>query len=134
MIEVAGRQFRLHVCDAIGSNRNWCSPRTLYRGANGVVLVYDVGRRSSFENVRLWAEEVRKTAAEAAFVLVSNKCDLKHREVSVEEGQTLAEQLNCKFVEASAQTGSNVEEVFRVLVSDVRAGVVRKAEEAPTTQ
>ena len=83
------------------------SDRNHYRRANGMIIVYDVTDRDSFNAVHNWFSEVEKNAREnVACILLGNKADLEQsRDVSFEEGLELAEHYGCKFLEISAKNG-----------------------------
>ncbi|KAJ6457980.1 ras-like protein [Mycena sanguinolenta] len=82
----------------------------------GFVLVYSITQRSTFERIRTHHRYIRRTKdldVSAAIIIVANKCDLEAwREVSMQEGRDLAEELGCTFMETSAKEGVNVEEAF----------------------
>ncbi|KAG2572755.1 hypothetical protein PVAP13_7KG201000 [Panicum virgatum] len=88
--------------------------RSYYRGAAGALLVYDITRRETFNHLASWLEDARQHAnANMTIMLVGNKCDLSHRRaVSYEEGEQFAKEHGLIFMEASAKTAQNVEEVF----------------------
>lgn len=93
------------------------------------MLVYDVGRRDSFERVKVWHERARQLGGQdLECVLVGNKADLpaEARQVSTEEGAALASLLEVPFVEASALSGTNVEAAFVSLTSNVKRSVDRR--------
>lgn len=94
----------------------------LFREGHGFVLVYSVASRSTFENVHIFHQSMRRVRqGDPIFILVGNKCDLTHqREVSREEGATLAEQYGCKFMETSAMTAENVDTLFIDLIRLLR--------------
>lgn len=103
-----------------------------YRGALGAMVVYDVTRRSTFDHVPRWVEELRAHADGSTVVsLVGNKADLapahRPREVSADEAARLAEEQGLFFSEASALTGDNVERAFLALLEEVFAVVSRRA-------
>eukprot|EP00049_Salpingoeca_infusionum_P010165 m.171954 g.171954 ORF g.171954 m.171954 type:complete len:120 (+) comp14565_c0_seq12:754-1113(+) len=85
----------------------------------GVVLVYSICDRRSFDCIHLWLETVTERATEdVAFVLVGNKVDLQaERDVSTEEGQQLASEIDCPFFEISAKHDINVQEAFAALAT-----------------
>jgi len=98
--------------------------------AHGFVLVYSVTDKESLEEVLTIQKQLQDTrgTSEFALVLVGTKTDESDdREVSKEEGEALAEQLNCPFFEASSKTGDNVDNVFLSLVDETRRmGLVKK--------
>jgi Ras-related protein Rab-2A len=87
--------------------------RSYYRGAAGALLVYDITRRETFNHLASWLEDARQHAnANMTIMLVGNKSDLSHRRaVSYEEGEQFAKEHGLIFMEASAKTAQNVEEV-----------------------
>eukprot|EP01126_Amoeba_proteus_P029816 TRINITY_DN2945_c0_g1_i1.p1 TRINITY_DN2945_c0_g1~~TRINITY_DN2945_c0_g1_i1.p1 ORF type:complete len:124 (+),score=27.77 TRINITY_DN2945_c0_g1_i1:419-790(+) len=100
------------------------------RTGDGFLCVYSVTLQASFdEAVNLHEHILRvKDAEEIPFVLVGNKCDLEDaREVTYEKGQSLASDLSCPFLEASAKTRYNVEESFTTLVKEIQ-----KQKQVPT--
>ncbi|KDR73286.1 hypothetical protein GALMADRAFT_37981, partial [Galerina marginata CBS 339.88] len=92
------------------------------REAQGFVLIYSVASRSSFDQVEKFHQCMGRICQESPiFVLVSNKCDKAYeREVSKEEGSTLASQLGCEFIETSAKTAQNVDRMFLNLIRLLR--------------
>ena len=92
-----------------------------YRGSDGIVLVYDVTERESFEHIESWLQEVNRFAGDSATrILVGNKCDLSaQRVVSVEEGQAKASKLGMSFVETSAQTADRIEQAFATISAEM---------------
>mmetsp|Transcript_6375 Transcript_6375/g.8279 ORF Transcript_6375/g.8279 Transcript_6375/m.8279 type:complete len:97 (+) Transcript_6375:234-524(+) len=88
-----------------------------YRGTHGVVLVYDITDRESFNKVQFWMNEIEKNASDnITIVLVGAKVDLEaQRQVAIEEGEQLAKQLNVSFIETSAKDAINVQKPFEIL-------------------
>lgn len=92
-----------------------------YRGAHGVLLVYDVSSRTSFASMEKWFDEAEmNTTPGVALYLVGAKTD-KPRAVGADEGRTLAEQFDALFCEVSAKTGENVRKPFVEIVDAVVA-------------
>ena len=83
------------------------------------VIVYDVTSRQSFLNIQRWVEEVRaERGADVIIVLVGNKTDLvDKRQVSIEEGDAKARELNVIFIETSAKAGFNIKALFRKIAA-----------------
>ncbi|KAG7806815.1 hypothetical protein KL921_004609 [Ogataea angusta] len=118
-IELNGSKIKLQVWDTAGQERFRTITTAYYRGAMGIIIVYDVCDENSFESVKKWYQTVNQHAKdEAQLFLVGNKCDdTESRQVSEKQGELLAEELSVPFMEASAKSGLNVNEVFYKLAS-----------------
>lgn len=93
------------------------------REGQGFILVYSIASRSTFDRLEVFRQSMlRVKRSKPIFILVGNKCDKAHeREVSKEEGQALAQSFGCHFVETSAKTATNVEQLFTNLVRALRS-------------
>lgn len=111
----------LKVWDTAGQERYRAITSAYYRGAVGAVLVYDLSKQKTFENVARWLQEVREHAESSIVImLVGNKCDLRHlRAVPVDEGKKYASDSGLCFIEASALDATNVEEAFTQTIKKV---------------
>lgn len=119
-VEVAGRTCKLQLWDTAGQDRFRTIVASYYRGCHGVVLVYDITDRESFEHVETWHQESQRLAPRQVFyLLVGTKSDRTEREVSEEEGQQLADRLGVLFSEVSAKTGRGVDAAFLGLVEQL---------------
>ena len=106
--------------DTAGQERFRTITSAYYRGADGIIVVYDVTHKESFEHVREWLQEVEKYANESTVkLLVGNKSDRQDRVVSTEEGQALADELGVPFIETSARSADNVEQAFTRMAGDL---------------
>lgn len=108
------------------------------REGEGFLLVYSIARRSTFERVERFKEQIlrAKDSMPTPMMLVGNKCDrVTEREVSREEGLGLAKKLDCEFIETSAKTCVNVERAFYQVVRAIRSlkedGKRKKREKRP---
>ena len=92
-----------------------------YRGAHGIIVVYDITDPDSFENVKNWMNEIEKFANETVCILiVGNKCDVdEKRKVTYVQGAELAKHYGVPFVEASAKSGINIDETFLLISREV---------------
>jgi small GTP-binding protein len=133
-------EVRLQIWDTAGQERFRFLQPAYYRGAHGALMVYDLTRKESFNNIPTWLGNIVDTLGESIpTILVGNKCDLDDvRVVTFEEGKRLAEELSTQykrvipFFEASAKTNQNVEEMFLKLaqmMSEERLIHVEKAVE-----
>ncbi|KAL8270347.1 hypothetical protein Esti_005734 [Eimeria stiedai] len=119
-LTIDGVRLKLAIWDTAGQERFRTLTSSYYRGAQGIILVYDVGCRESFKNCSHWLQEAEKhgTVPGSVKMIVANKVDTP-RVVSSEEGRQLAAQLGTLFVETSAKTSSNVQRAFEELVTQI---------------
>lgn len=117
---VEDKRIKLTIWDTAGQERFRTLTSSYYRGAHGIVLVYDVSNRRSFENLKeIWMKEVDmySTIDFAAKMVVANKIDLaSERTVSTEEGARFAKENGCLFVETSAKANTAVGQAFQELI------------------
>ena len=112
-VKIADKTVKLQIWDTAGQERFRTITSAYYRGADGIIMVYDVTVRDSFNHVREWLQEVDKYAsADTCKLLIGNKCDRSDRVVTEQEGQGLARELGMPFLETSARTAENVEAAF----------------------
>eukprot|EP00657_Telonema_sp_P-1_P000217 TRINITY_DN1038_c0_g1_i1.p1 TRINITY_DN1038_c0_g1~~TRINITY_DN1038_c0_g1_i1.p1 ORF type:complete len:253 (-),score=50.93 TRINITY_DN1038_c0_g1_i1:365-1123(-) len=114
--------LKLTIWDTAGQERFRTLTSAYYRGAHGIVLVYDVGRKDSFEALKsVWLKEVDlySTYGNAVKLLIGNKIDTDVRQVSREEGLEFAREYNTLFIECSAKTKVGVVQAFDEVVSKI---------------
>ena len=117
--------IKLQIWDTAGQEKFRTITSSYYRGAHGVIVVYDVTNRESFNNVKNWMGEITRYASENVNrVLVGNKCDIDSKKaVTTEEGKELADSLGIPFMETSAKTSINVEQSFLRMASEIKSRV-----------
>lgn len=128
------RKFMVSVCNIdLKSVKSLCRYRAItsayYRGAVGALVVYDVTRHVTFENVERWLKELKDhTDANIVIMLVGNKADLRHlRAVPVEDAKAFAEREYTFFMETSALESMNVEDAFTEVLTQIHRVVSKKA-------
>lgn len=114
-LQIDGKLVKLQIWDTAGQERFRTITQSYYRSANGVIIAYDVTKRSSFENIPRWLEDVKKYAGSNIVQLIlGNKQDLEHlREVTVAEAKAYAQ--HCSMldaIETSAKENTNIDEAF----------------------
>lgn len=131
-VELDGRTIKLQIWDTAGQERFKTIVASYYRGAHGIIVVYDITEEDSFKNVKNWLNEISACASENVnILLVGNKCDLtEKRAVSFEEGKTFAEKRSITFLETSAKNTVNVEQAFLTLAAEIKA---RQSKAVPTS-
>eukprot|EP00128_Syssomonas_multiformis_P011043 Colp12_sorted_trinity150504_noHs@4149 len=119
-VNVSGKSIQLTIWDTAGQERFRTLTSSYYRGAHGVILVYDVSKRESFEHIQQWLSEleVYATSSEVVTMLVGNKIDLD-REVTRDEGLEFAQKHSMMFIECSAKTKVGVTQAFEELAQKV---------------
>lgn len=120
-LTVDGNRAKLAIWDTAGQERFRTLTPSYYRGAQGVILVYDVCSKSSFSKLDAWLNELDTFATKQDIVkmLVGNKIDMENREVSRDEGLKFARKHHMLFIEASAKTKEGVQCAFEELVEKV---------------
>jgi len=120
-ITVDGNRAKLAIWDTAGQERFRTLTPSYYRGAQGVILVYDVANRNSFTRLEAWLNELDtfSTKHDIIKMVVGNKIDLPNRDVSREEGLKFARKHHALFIEASAKTKEGVQCAFEELVEKI---------------
>ena len=120
MINFENKLLKLQIWDRGRDEIYQKISKAYYKGAHGLILMYDVTDRSSFESVRNWIKQIEVHGDKSVKkVLVGHKCDEPGRVVTEEEGKKLAEEYNIGFLESSARINKNVCEVFNFLVKEI---------------
>lgn len=130
-IEVDGKKIKLQVWDTAGQERFRTITTAYYRGAMGIMLVYDVSNLKSFENISNWIRNIEMHATQdVELMILGNKCDIADkRQVSKEKGEQLALQHSIKFMETSAKANINIEEAFTTLARDIKLKMEKRIED-----
>jgi small GTP-binding protein len=131
-LEIGGKTVKTQILDTAGEGSYRTFVSAYYRGAAGVVLVYDVTNPSTFQSVTKWFEEIREYAdPNISILVVGNKCDLQsEKSVSTTEGHEFATRESASFMETSALDGTNVNESFAQLVGEIVRRASRGSESA----
>ena len=121
IIEIEDKKIRLQVWDTAGQERFRNVTKSYFQSSHGLLVVYDITDKESFEKINFWMKNIKENAPEnAKLILVGNKCDLANeRQVSYEEGEKKASDYNIKFFESSAKEGTNVKEFFFYLANEI---------------
>ncbi|KAJ4892218.1 Ras-related protein RABA5c [Raphanus sativus] len=125
---IDGKEVKAQIWDTAGQERFRAVTSAYYRGAVGALVVYDITRTSTFENVGRWLDELNTHSdTTVAKMLIGNKCDLESiRAVSIEEGKSLAESQGLFFMETSALDSTNVSTAFEMVIRDIYSNMSRK--------
>uniref|UniRef100_A0A0E0D8X7 Ras-related protein Rab11C n=1 Tax=Oryza meridionalis TaxID=40149 RepID=A0A0E0D8X7_9ORYZ len=126
---IEGKTIKAQIWDTAGQERYRAITSAYYRGAVGALLVYDITKKQTFENIQRWLRELRDHAdSNIVIMMVGNKSDLNHlRSVPEEDGQALAEKEGLSFLETSALEALNVEKAFQTILKDIHQIISKKA-------
>ncbi|EDO37448.1 predicted protein [Nematostella vectensis] len=120
-ITIKDKRIKLQIWDTAGQERFRTITTAYYRGAMGILLVYDITQAKTFNSLPSWLSSIREYApANVVISLVGNKCHKQSkREVPVELGEQFAAEHEMRFREVSCEMDINVEEVFQILAEDI---------------
>eukprot|EP00761_Pharyngomonas_kirbyi_P011313 gb/GECH01011338.1/.p1 GENE.gb/GECH01011338.1/~~gb/GECH01011338.1/.p1 ORF type:complete len:204 (+),score=27.24 gb/GECH01011338.1/:1-612(+) len=121
-IELEGKMIKLQIWDTAGQERFRTITSSYYRGAHGIIIVYDVTDQESFNNVKQWLNEIDRYACDNVNkLLVGNKSDLANkRVVDYNTAKEFADDLGITFLEASAKNATNVEQSFLKMAGEIK--------------
>jgi len=122
-IDLDQKTIKLQIWDTAGQERFRTITSSYYRGAHGIIVVYDCTDQESFNNVKQWLQEIDRYACESVNkLLVGNKCDLTTKKVvDYAAAKEYAEQLGIPFLETSAKNATNVEQAFMTMAAEIKS-------------
>ena len=122
-IEYKTKKINLKIFDTSGLERFKALARNYYQGSDGIIMVFDIKRKETFEDITYWMEEVTKTCDKnkIGLVLVGNKNDgnMNERKTSKEEGIKVSDIYDFKYIETSALINDNIKECFDLLLHSI---------------
>jgi small GTP-binding protein len=115
-----GKQVKVQLWDTAGQERFRTIAKSYYKGAHGIILIYDVSNPKTYDNIKKWLAQIKEEASsKVCIILVANKIDHEERVVTVEEGEKLAKSFNLKIFESSAKENINVTEAFQEVIENI---------------
>jgi len=136
-IELEGKTIKLQIWDTAGQERFRTITSSYYRGAHGIIIVYDVTDHESFTNVKTWLAEIHRYASDNVNkLLVGNKSDLTNKKVvDFEVAKDFADKMdNMPFLETSAKAATNVEQAFLTMAKEIKSGLGNQPDAAPSKE
>ena len=121
VLHIYGKDIKLKIWDTAGQERYHNITSQIYKGADGIILVFDVNEEISFTKIKDWIEQIKSNVSqeEISLILLGNKCDIEERAISKEQGQEMANSLNLKYYETSALNGTGINEAFEGLTKEI---------------
>ena len=116
-LDVDQKRVKMQIWDTAGQERFRNVISSYFKGAHGILLIYDITTRDSFKELENWLGEVERNASSQVLkILIGNKCDLEEkREITKDEGEAFANRNGMQFMETSAKNNTNVTEAFEAL-------------------
>ena len=119
-ITLDNKNYKLNIWDTAGQERFKSITKSFFKSADGIIFVYDITKKSTFDNLKNWLIEAENKTNNYKSIIVGNKIDLeKIREVTYDLGYNLANKKNCLFLETSAKINIKVEDVFIDLLKEI---------------
>ena len=127
-MEIEGKIVKLQIWDTHGEERFRNIISSYYRVASGILLLYNITDRDSFDNLNSWLIDIEKnTKKDVCKILVGTNCDLEdERKVTYQEGKEFATKNGMKFIEVSVKNNINVNEAFDILLEDIWNNITNK--------
>lgn len=124
-IDLDGKTIKLQIWDTAGQERFRTITSSYYRGAHGIIIVYDCTDQDSFSNVKQWLDEIERYACDNVNkLLVGNKADLENKKVvDFNQAKDFASRLNIPILETSAKNAMNVEQAFMTMAAQIKTRV-----------
>jgi len=121
IMKLDGKRINLSIWDTAGQEKFRSLTSSYYRGTHGIILVYDVTKRTTFAAIEHWLEEVENysTNPDVIKLLVANKIDMPDRDVTKEEGMRFAKKKSMLYIECSAKTKVGIQQTFEELVQKI---------------
>ncbi|KAI0344988.1 ras-domain-containing protein [Trametopsis cervina] len=135
-VDLDGKTVKLQIWDTAGQERFRTIAAAYYRGAHGIIVVYDVTDGESYEHIKSWLTEIDRYATEGVHkLIVGNKADLEERRVVQHEAAAeFAAQLNIPLLETSAKTSTGVEEAFLAMGKQIKESVDSAPEQSNSSK
>jgi len=127
-LQMDDKIIKLQLWDTAGQERFRTITTSYYRGAHGIIIVFDITDKESFANIKTWMTEIDRFASDnVCKILIGNKSDLeKQRQVSKEDAKELANKYKIDYIEASAKDSTNVQQLFVELTRQIKEANVQK--------
>lgn len=119
--KINDKVYKIQIWDTAGQERFHTITTSYYRGASGIILVYDITDRTTFTKLSDWIEEIHQhSQPNVPIIFVGNKCDLiDNRQVSYTESKEFAQSKSYEYIESSAKTNTNIDDLFVKIIQQM---------------
>ena len=115
-LSIEDKKIKLQIWDTAGQERFRTIISSYYKGAHGILLIFDLSDIETFKSLNNWLIEIERNANKNVIkILIGNKCDLNERKVTMKQASEFAEENGMKYIETSAKNNINVVDAFRTL-------------------
>ena len=116
-----GKTAKIQIWDTAGQDRFRAITKNYYKGAHGIVLLYDITNQKTFDNVKNWINQIKEEVTDkVCIILVGNKIDAEEkRVVTTEQGEKMGQDFGLMFFECSAKTGENITLAFDEIIKKI---------------
>ena len=123
--------IKLQVWDTAGQERYMALNKNLFQKVQGIILMYDLTNRDSFEHIQSWLNLIKKNVSNKTVMLVANKLDLaeEKRIVTEEEGEDIGKKNDMLFFEGSGASGENVDKIFTKMAEEIYTKLIDERSE-----
>ena len=129
MIQKGENLIKISIYDTAGEEKYRHLIKNYYNGSNGILLIFDITKRNSFDNLNFWLDELEKNCNlnNLYIFLVGNKTDLKkERKVSYDEAKNFADMKKIPYIEISAKTGDNIDKLFNDFIKGTIINIIEQ--------
>ena len=113
-----GKEIKLVIWDTAGQERFHSIALSSVKNSQGIILVYDVTNKDSFNDLNTWLNEIKQSTDKVSIILFGNKCDKEDRIISQAEAEKFAKDNNIPYIETSAKLNLNIDEGFSIVAND----------------
>ena len=114
-----GQKLKIQIWDTTGQERYKSITKSYIKGANGIILIYDVTSKKSFEGIQNWVKQLKELPSRICIAIAANKIDKENRVISTDEGTKFSKEIGYPFFETSAKDGTNIDECFDSLIKQI---------------
>ncbi len=121
IIEIDGKKIMLQIWDTAGQERFHSITKSIYRNANGVLFIYDITNKESFNNIKNWIKDLDNIKSDdIKSIIIGNKIDLEDKRIiNKSDLENLANKYKMSFLEVSAKNNININEAFDLMVNEI---------------